>query len=130
MCLSGSSKLGSICRPVRCVCNYCLSILMSSLFYLFSSSLCGLRWCHPRPVHSEGCPQPGVACGLPQVHRVPNVPRRDVHMLCKGGKDFLQEGLCQVRQEMYAEQIQVWTVYFYLHELDIKEPRYCLFLSN
>ena len=57
----------------------------------------GVRGRDPRPVHPEGRPQPGVARGLPQVLRVPDVPRRELYLLCQRRKDLLQEGLCQVR---------------------------------
>lgn len=68
----------------------------------------GLRRRHPRPVHTARGAEPGVARRLPQVLRVPDVPRRDVHVLRQGRQDLLQGGLPQVsRKSMFASFVEI-----------------------
>jgi hypothetical protein len=58
----------------------------------------GLRLTDSRPVHPQGGPQPGVARSLPEVLRVQEVPRRELHLLRQGGQDLLQGRLPQVSE--------------------------------
>ncbi|KAG0418404.1 hypothetical protein HPB47_004869, partial [Ixodes persulcatus] len=69
-----------------------------------SARLRGLRCPDPGPVHPTRGPGPGVARRLPQVRRLPAVPRRDVHLLCARRQDLLQ---ARLRQAVRRQVLQV-----------------------
>ena len=64
----------------------------------------GLWWSNPRPIHLAGGPQPRVACRLPQVLRMSDVPGRKLHLLRQGRQDILQEGLHEVSNRASCKQ--------------------------
>jgi len=64
----------------------------------------GLRTGDPGPVHSARGARPGVARRLPQVRRLPAVPRRALHLLRPRGQDLLQERLSQVSRSCFVSK--------------------------